>query len=382
MRRLRITPRQLSSTASALAALLPLVYLALGYLRARPFVDDVDALVSAGDDWLVYKTFAVSVVRGGLSIPALSTTYAVLPHGFLYIYFLAAVFAVLGVNAAYVYVVQSLILGVSVSLTWVAFRKKLSAASGLMLLASLAVWAYVDVFRAITFRLLSENLYFLLFPPMFIFLLRSYERTDHRVRDALLAGLFLGLILLTRPSMVMSVALMMAVAWIAGLTGRVDLRMPMLLSAGVMVGASGVAIRNLAATGHLSFDIVSDTTDWVRLWELSPPMLLLALVKRTLFVFGFTQLMRSAFRPRPHWMLLWVTSAAYPVLAFVTQRRMELWELCLYLYVVGYVVPVVLVADVSSYGGRMVVVVLPIAMVLAFRTVDLLTGMKNEAVRV
>ena len=73
-------------------------------------------------------------------------------------------------------------------------------------------------------------------------------------------------------------------------------------------------------------------------------------------------------------MLLWVMAGAYPIVARFRDRRLEVWERYVYLYVVFYLVPVVLVADVTSYGGRMVVVVLPLAILMALRALDLLTA--------
>jgi len=79
------------------------------------------------------------------------------PGGFLYNYFLAGLFRALGINASYVYVVQSLLLGVSVSLMYLAFRPCLAPVSGLVYLGAVALFMYAD-YRRFAFRLLSENL--------------------------------------------------------------------------------------------------------------------------------------------------------------------------------------------------------------------------------
>ncbi|PYQ91630.1 MAG: hypothetical protein DMF97_22250, partial [Acidobacteria bacterium] len=119
-----VGPLRLESISTAIAAFLPLAFLAIGALRAYPFADDVSIPTSTPDDWHTYKQLALSVVRDGLSMPALATSYAGLPHGFLYVYFVALVFAVLGVNSTYVYVVQSFALGLSISLTYLAVRRR------------------------------------------------------------------------------------------------------------------------------------------------------------------------------------------------------------------------------------------------------------------
>ena len=67
---------RLQSISAAIAAVLPVAFLAIGALRAYPFVDDVSVPASTPDDWHTYKQLALSVVRDGLSMPALVASYA------------------------------------------------------------------------------------------------------------------------------------------------------------------------------------------------------------------------------------------------------------------------------------------------------------------
>ena len=361
-----IGERRLESISTAIAVVLPLVFLVMGLLVAYPFADDVFVPTVMGDDWHAYKQFALSVVRDGLSMPALTTSYAGLPHGFLYIYFIALVFAVAGVNSTYVYVAQSVALGLSISLMYLAIRKWLTPFGGLAFLFTLTALMYVDVFRHLTFRLLSENLYFLLCPPLLLFLMRSVEQTDRR-RDPFLAGVVLGLVVLTRPSFILSAAMVVAAMWLYSLAKRRSLWQPALLVLGYAVGLSAVVARNYAVTRVATFDIITNTSDWQRPWNLPAVELLTALTNRTLFVFGFTGPMVPAYRLRPHWMILWLLFAIYPVFRLSQRRSLEFWEVLLYLYVICYIGPVILVADITSYGGRMVISVLPLVLVAAFR---------------
>ena len=363
-----VGPLRLESISTAIAAFLPLAFLAIGALRAYPFADDVSIPTSTPDDWHTYKQLALSVVRDGLSMPALGTSYAGLPHGFLYVYFVASVFAVLGVNSTYVYVVQSVALGLSISLTYLAVRKRVTPVGGLTFLLTLTALMYVDVFRHLTFRLLSENLYFVLSPFLIIVLFRSIEQTDGRRRDLFLAGVMLGLVVLTRPSFILSATMVIAAVWIHFLAKERSSRAPALLLLGSAVGVSGVAARNYAVTGRATFDIVTNTSDWLRLWNLPAGQFLTALIKRSSFIFGLTEPIAPAYRLRPHWMILWLLWAWYPVFMLSKRRRLEFWELLLYIYVTCYIGPVLLVAaDLTSYGGRMVIAILPVVLVPAFR---------------
>jgi len=359
---------RLRSISAVIAAVLPVALLAIAALRAYPFLDDVSVPASTPDDWHTYKQLALSVVRDGLSMPALVTSYAGLPHGFLYVYFVALVFAIAGVNSTYVYLVQSVALGLSISLMYLAVRKRLTPAGGLTFLLTLTALMYVDVFRHLTFKLLSENLYFLLCPLLLILLFRSIEQTDRRPRDSFLAGALLGLVVLTRPSFILSATMTIAAVWIYSLVKGRSSWPPALLLLGAAMSVSGVVARNYAVTGRASFDIVTDTSDWIRMWHLPAIQFLTALVKRSSFVFGLTGPIAPAYRLRPQWMIVWLLWLACPVLRLSKRQPLEFWELLLYIYVVCYIGPVVLVAaDITSYGGRMVIAILPVALVSAFR---------------
>src|SRR6185295_10326121 len=224
------------------------------------------------------------------------------------------------------------------------------------------------VFRHLTFKLLSENLYFLLYPPLFILLFRSIEHTDRRARDSFLAGALLGLIVLARPSFILSAAMVIAAVWIYTVVKGRSSSLPALLLLGTVIGVSGVLARNYAVTGRATFDIVTNTSDWIRPWNLPAVQFLTTLVERGLFVFGVTGPIAPAFRPRPHWMVVWILWTIYPVFKLSRRQPLEFWELLLYIFVICYIGPVVLVAaDICSYGGRMVISILPLALVPAFR---------------
>jgi len=355
------------AVAAVIAAILPLAFLVLGVLRAYPFVDDVSVPARSPDDWHTYKELALSVVHGGLSIPALTTTYANLPHGFLYIYFVALIFVAFGANAAYVYVAQSFMLGLSISLMYVAVRRKFTPANGLGFLLALITLMYVDVFRHLTFKLLSENLYLLLCPVFLLLLFRSIDDEERRL-EPLLAGVILGMILLARPNFTLSAALVTAALCIHAARPAGNYRLPALLLVGAAIGVSGVVLRNYAATGRVTIDIVTNTSDWLQPWKMSPAQFVNTYLPRSLFVFGWTSSMAPAYRLRPHWMIIWIVWLAYPIVTLFRRERFELWESLLYLYVAGYIAGVLFIGkDITSYGGRMVVAILPVALVPAFR---------------
>jgi Dolichyl-phosphate-mannose-protein mannosyltransferase len=360
--------RRVQELTAWLAMVLPLVFLVLGAQRAYPFVDDVTLPAVHPDDWHTYKALAISVLRGGPSMPGVPFTYTGLPHGFLYVYFLALAFAAAGVNAAYVYVIQSFAVGLSVSLTYLAIRRHLTAWGGLACLLALTVLLYVDVFRHLSFKLLSENLYFLLSPLLFIFLFRSVDGSGHEIRDSIIAGALFGLVVLTRPSFIGSVPAVIAVLCINAAVKRRSPWPVAALSVSFGVVVSAVAVRNYAAAGHATFDLVTDTFDWLRLWNLPFREAAAALVARILFVIGFPESLAPAYHLRLHWTVLWLLWLLYPLRKLRGDHRFEVWEWLAYAYVLGYIGPVLLISgDIGSYGGRMIVVLLPLLVVAAFR---------------
>jgi len=347
---------------------LTILFGGLALARAWPFVDDVSPILSSGDDWLTYKTLAVSVVRDGPAMVGLNKAYGAVPHGFLYVYFVAMVFAITGINASHVYVVQSALLGLSVGLMHSAFRRTMSPLLGLALLASLLGLVYIDVYRLLSFRLLSENLYFPLAAATWVLLMR-----DGRLSIAALAGACLGLTVLTRPSVVMAAALVLAI-FIGRELFKRRWRHAIALMLGFALGLSPTVLRDWFATGQIGFQLVSNTGDWIRIWRAPLADFVGALGQRIAFAFGWTSLMQPMFRSRPHWMALWILAAMYIPLKIWRRESFSVWEWSLGAYICGYIGPVILVADISSYGGRMVSTILPAVAVLSIGSLRLMAA--------
>src|SRR5260370_23605811 len=133
-----------------------------------PLANDVGP---SGDEWWSYHRLAVSVLRDGMSMPAVQGPYT-RPGGFGYVYFVAAVYAFLGVRSQAVYLIQTFLLGVSVLGFVHAFRRRLTPLYLLVYGLLVIVFVYLDHFRFYTFRLLSENLLIFLLAPLFI----AFER--------------------------------------------------------------------------------------------------------------------------------------------------------------------------------------------------------------
>lgn len=357
---------------TALALAIPLGFLLIAVARAWPFTDDVPFEGPQGDDWYFYKKLATSIVEGGLTMPGIES-YVLVPHGFLYNYFVAAVFAVFGTATSYVYVVQTLLAGLACSLLWMAVRRRLTPAGGVATLVLTGVVVYVDFVRGLAFRLLSESLFLFL---MAAFLAALGSADDRRSRARVFAaGVLLGLAVLSRTSTIVA-GLGILAGYLAAALWRPRERAATtaLLVAGFVLAMGLLPLREYAATGRANVDLITNTGDWVR-----PPAGLAAMAdyyaRRAVFALGVPEFVLPDYRPRPHWLLMWLGVAGY-LIALVRKRRWpDAVERCVLLFLPLYLGPVLLVAGIENYGGRMVAVAMPFAAVLAARFAgDVATG--------
>jgi hypothetical protein len=355
------------------AALVPIGFLMAGLIRAAPYADDVDARRSAGEDWLRYKQNAVSILEEGLSMPAVAGPYR-RPGGFLYNYFLAALFRLFGVNSSLVYVVQSALVGLAISVTYLVFRRYLSWPGGLVLVGALTGSMYVDFFRVYTFRLLSENLFMFLVPLALWMILRTHER--HDVPSGVAAGVLVGGAVLTRPNVVLfGPAAAVLLALYAPRDPFRRLLVPGVFAAALLVTVSLLPVRDYVVSGHAGVAVLTDTGDWIpadsRGVRPGPALTLDNVVstaayygRRVLFMMGGTTVLEPSYRVRTHWLIIWAGFAAFIGFAAV-HRRLEFWQALLVAFILLYLGPLVAVAMITNYGFRMIVPAVPALCVLA-----------------
>lgn len=370
------------TVAFAARVLLTIALAATGILYAArtiaifPLEHDVTEANSFGDDWLKYHEYAVNVLDGGLTIPMIPGVY-MRPAGFGYVYFVASIYAVAGVRSEVVYLVQGLLLiGASVGMYFV-FRSRLSALTALALLLALAVFMYIDVYRATTFRLLSENLLYPLFPLLLFFLLKGEATGKHRY--FILGGVVCGLCFLVRPNLIAvgptAAAVVLFFKSQRSFSWRAQAAVA-LVAACAAVG-SLLPLRNYAVTQQLSLASATSQADWTGQRIAREPGLstserarqqLRRVVRRTAFLAGIPQLLRPNFRFRAHWVAMWATFIWY--LWTLPRRGVQFWEVLVLSLVVAYLAPIMAFASISSYGGRMLVPAFPLVLVLAAKGLD------------
>lgn len=354
------------------AAIFTALLLAIAACRAYPFNDNVNATISAGNDWLTYKENALSILHEGLTMPKVSGNYT-RPGGFLYNYFVAAVFALTGVNSTHVYLVQAVLLGFSVGLMALAFRPFLSQTIAALYFLLLAGLYFLEVFCIYTFRLLSENLVIFLISLFCLLAVQTVIKKSFAI--AALAGAAAGLCALCRPNLVL-LPLGVAPLFAIYLRGKARLAIPAVFLLGALVVFALLPLRNYVVTKQASLSAIRYTRDWERPEvDLSPPLTFKKIAdaisatvvlygKRVLFCFGLTYFYLPIHWLRPHWIIIWAGAALFCWRAW-KRRRLEFWQAFTITFVAVYLAPLIAVAQIYNYGVRMIVPVLPVLLVMS-----------------
>ena len=317
-------------------------------------------LSPSGDDWWSYHHFAVSVLNGGMSMPAVQGPYT-RPGGFGYVYFVAAVYAFFGVRSQAVYLIQTFLLALSVLGFIHAFRRRLTPfyllAYGLLVI----VFFYLDHFRFYTFRLLSENLLIFLLAPLFIALERLLSSGSRLAAAA--TGLLAGACFLVRPN-----TLFLAPAWALLLFYRKRDRRTIIngaiLIAGVVLMAGLILWRDYAATAAFGLRVVTTRQDWLHPSSIGGAFPFYG--RRILYVLGYLHGLVPEFGSLWYWYAAWA-GVLLLVGWSLRNRRIDDLDLAALVFLAAYYGPLIAVADITNYGIRMLTPAMPIVLYLAVR---------------
>lgn len=347
-----------------MAVMLPFLFLAAGTVKAWPFVDDV--AVNLGDDWVSYKIYAQTILSEGPAMPSIGS-FVGMVHGFGYSYFVAAIFSLFGENSAYVYIVQSALLGASITALYLLGRPHLSPMGRLAFVIAGTAFVYLDVFRNITFRLLPEDLFVFLAPVFLLTFVTAHERGSRNL--AVLSGAALGALVLVRPNALVAGVAVVAAGWLSRAIQRRDFATPAIVTGMLLLIAAAYPLREYVVIGRPHLELWNPSGNFDQIPTDSPLAFLEYYVRRALFTLGFTNAVEPGYRWRPHWLLLWLTFFIY-VGWRLRLRRIPFWEVCTVLFLVLYLGPVLAVSFPSNYGGRFLVVALPIALLLGVVVID------------
>lgn len=347
-----------------------------------PSREEAPRIASSLDDWTVYHDNALSVLNDGLSMPSVPRAYT-RPAGFGYSYFIALVYRVAGVRSEVVYLLQGCLLLASILGFYLAARPIVSplAASSIVSLAGL--FLYVDMYRTLTFRLLSENLLFPLTAGVLLLGHRLLRRAD--APSAAAVGLLCGLCFLARPNTGLYGPVAAAAVLLArGMRpSRQQVKAAALLLAVWAALCLLLAVRNYAVTGSLSRAVMTRTSDLyvpgvnslhgARGTSARTEQFFAGYARRVAYVAGVPRFLEPTYRVRPHWVA--ISAGALLALATWRRRRVTAWEWMLLGLWTAYYVPIIVIGSVSNYATRMVAPGVPLTLLLAVIGVDrLLTG--------
>jgi len=232
------------------------VWLAAIFLSASvPRLDRVDkvTLLGGGQDWLTHESFARDILINGplmtLGKPlGEGRTFYAQPF---YPYALAAMHALTGEDQFGVLALQVLGSGVAGVLLYFLARRLFGTAAALATFGLFVpLWAWH--LEWVAYRLISEAIYFVILPALLLVLVRCLD--ERWRRDFVLAGLLLGLAIVTRGPTLLYVPFVGAILWWglrrAGLTRAAVMGQlaALLLACALVVGL--VPLRNAIVAGQ------------------------------------------------------------------------------------------------------------------------------------
>lgn len=321
-----------------------------------------DLSVDRGEDWHIYHRYAMSVLRDGMTMPGAAPQYR-RPGGFGYVYFVAGLYALFGARSEAVYLVQSVMLVISIAVMAVLGWRCLQPVYAAAYAITLTVTMWLDMYRWYAHRLLSENLLVFILPFLFLSVLRAIQRGSYP--SAITAGLLAGAAVLVRPNVILFAlfVFVLMLAW------RRRLALAYLLCFVVIFAL--MPLRNYARSGKLSMIAITSP----RGWDVPPDQRITDYAahygRRIAFVVGFTPVLEPSFRVRPHWLAMWTGVILWLWSWIRSRRRLEPWEMLLLGFLVLYLVPLIAVGQISTYGFRMISPAVPATLLLAFRGVEL-----------
>lgn len=388
-------------TGNILAIIVILLFVTLGLARLFPYENNLQASIrdDPGDDWWTYARYALDVKHNGILLPTVSQAYPG-PGSFLYIYFVALNFVIFGENLIPIFILHHLMMGLSIALIYWTFKDKLKPFTGIMLLAALGLFMFLDVYKYYAIRLLGENLMIFLVPLFLFCFVKGFEKDN--IVLGLLSAFLMGAIILMRANILIFALLLIPIAAYfylkKGPRGILYLIIFILLMAFLPFL---LALRNyiiadkwhFLPTGNISslnflyysFPIpeldnasLPGRLDMLKFMIQNPGIFLNYLTKKILFCFGFLPLLDADYKMRPHWMVMWFGYFTYIFLFFKRKWKLSLPEITANLYILTYLGSLVIAAQVHNYGFRMLIPATGFVLVFPFLAFDKLFRKKEH----
>lgn len=338
-----------------------LVFFLAGVFRSFAGTYSFSEILVGIDDWNRYARFGVDIVENGLEIPSLHSVY-LYPAGFLYNYFLAACFAIFGYQLLPIYLLQSCLLGISLALIYFIFRSYFSKKQAYLLLISLFVFGFLDIFKSYSFRLLSENLVLFTLACFFYFLQKWFKYKY--VNDILLISFFGICSIFIRPNtLAFFVLLLPVIAYHCYDTKALRLQFFAFLSLTTLL-FSMLFLRNYAAVGEIQFLPVdgrfTDLFFTYNPYDYQNDTLYFFLhyPKKILFIFGYLPILNESFSIRPHWFVLYGGFVIFLYFFLRKRIKMDVFQKCVLLFCFLFFGTLIGVGEIQNYGFRLIIPVI------------------------
>jgi len=312
------------------------------------------------DDWDRYFRNAIDIKDNGLLIQNIEENY-LFPSGFLYNYFLAFCFLLFGVNITVLYFIQSAILGFSIAITFLVFKDFMSKKISWIFLFSMIVFAFIDIFKHYTFRLLSENLALLTIPLFLLFFKKALLLNNNKKTLYFITGLFLGISVLIRPNIFPFSLVFLCLVLMFIILNKTQLLSYFYLTVSYLIIMSLFPIRNYLVTGELlvlpvdgdfidyikrenTLSFTEDFINYMRFYY-----------KKIIYIFGFLHDLEPAYNYRPHWMIMWLGYFIYifSVIKRIVKERS--FEIFIHVFIFMFYLIIVLIAPITDYGFRIII---------------------------
>ncbi len=410
MRRLSIFSKK--NIGILLAIFIVVASLVLGIIKVYPFVNHINDL-NTGDDWYSYARYARDILRNGILMPSEAAPYEQ-PAGFLYSYFLALCFFIFGENDFPVYIVQHLMMGLAIVIMYLAFRDKMRRFTSLLFLGTLFIFALLDIHKWYAAIFLSENLAYFIVPLFFLCFIRGFEKNAPKLQMA--SAFLLGICVLTRPNIILFGFILIFILGRYYFKKRREKWFAYLLVFVAIMTAtiSLLAVRNyllcgkayflptrnkpsISATLHYgnpipkSIDLSKVNTNilyaklnmdkplaqYIEYLRQKPSLFFGYFFKKILYCFGFLSFLDHAHQWRPHWILMWIAYFIYLFLRKLENKKMEMWEVTVHLYIVCYYFTAIITTPINNYGYRVLTPVVNFVLLFSFLALDRLLDLKS-----
>jgi len=312
------------------------------------------------DDWFRYADNAKDILKHGLLMPQQQDAYYG-PGSFLYNYFVALHYFIFGISNFWIYISQSILLALSILIHHSIFEKNLKGNWKLILLISLTIIAFSEMYKNYSCRLLSENLG-LFFISIFLFVIAKFFETKQN-RFLFFCFILLGLGFLTRPNILPFVLLFPVIIWMYKVINKKNFWVYILGIVCLLILISLIAIRNELITGVAIWMPTEGVSDALSQTIHSEKGYFL---KKIAFCLGYLPALNNAYQMRPHWLMLWF---GYFLFLFNLRKKRLIeipFEMILNTLLMLFFGACIVFAILPSYGFR---IFLPIFLPLTALTV-------------